>query len=304
MLRMLCIRCNLWSFLQQWHCVFSSGSSYFCVILFSFSDIDIRRNICCEPCENPVTGGFDSEYNQVVVCQNNARSRGVVQGVLAHELMHMFDYCRANMDFKNMDHLACTEVGPRLPKRDLISMRQERQWQTSWSLAKAALAVPEFIVSIGCWRSSYSTAHSNFCYNFLWFSVDLKPYMSVVKCNITEIKSTLTAGCKIFITKRYIRRPFFLAFWKLLKPMWIDCLLSQFSTPLFCSCILQASCSAPVICSRGYLLMCACHTGPVGGDSNHCSYKWMYLHVETCPNEVDAIAEMFSPPSFIINERR
>lgn len=73
-------------------------------------DIDIRRNICCEPCEHPVTGGFDSEYNQVVVCQNNARSRGVVQGVLAHELMHMFDYCRANMDFKNMDHLACTEV--------------------------------------------------------------------------------------------------------------------------------------------------------------------------------------------------
>ncbi|KAH7947663.1 hypothetical protein HPB52_014977 [Rhipicephalus sanguineus] len=74
-------------------------------------DIDIRRNICCEPCEGLVTGGFDTEYNQVVVCQNKARSRGTVQGVLAHELMHMFDYCRAHMDFKNMDHLACTEVG-------------------------------------------------------------------------------------------------------------------------------------------------------------------------------------------------
>lgn len=73
-------------------------------------DIDIRRNICCEPCEGLVTGGFDTEYNQVVVCQNKARSRGTVQGVLAHELMHMFDYCRAHMDFKNMDHLACTEV--------------------------------------------------------------------------------------------------------------------------------------------------------------------------------------------------
>ncbi|XP_077487010.1 mitochondrial inner membrane protease ATP23 homolog [Amblyomma americanum] len=73
-------------------------------------DIDIRRNICCEPCEGLVTGGFDSEYNQVVVCQNKTRSKGVIQGVLAHELMHMFDYCRANMDFKNMDHLACTEI--------------------------------------------------------------------------------------------------------------------------------------------------------------------------------------------------
>lgn len=30
--------------------------------------------------------------------------------VLTHEMIHMFDYCRHEMDFKNIDHLACTEV--------------------------------------------------------------------------------------------------------------------------------------------------------------------------------------------------
>lgn len=73
-------------------------------------EVDIRRNIVCEPCEKVVTGGYDSELNQVVVCQNNARSSGVVQGILAHELLHMFDQCRAKMDLKNIDHLACTEI--------------------------------------------------------------------------------------------------------------------------------------------------------------------------------------------------
>lgn len=34
----------------------------------------------------------------------------MVQGVLTHEMIHMFDYCRNELDFKNMEHLACTEI--------------------------------------------------------------------------------------------------------------------------------------------------------------------------------------------------
>lgn len=72
--------------------------------------IDIRRHISCEVCDISVSGGYDPILNQVVVCQNNARSEGLVQGVLTHEMIHMFDYCRNNLDFKNVDHLACTEI--------------------------------------------------------------------------------------------------------------------------------------------------------------------------------------------------
>lgn len=47
---------------------------------------------------------------QIVVCQNVSTRKGMVQGVLTHEMIHMFDYCRNELDFRNMEHLACTEI--------------------------------------------------------------------------------------------------------------------------------------------------------------------------------------------------
>ncbi|XP_076046692.1 mitochondrial inner membrane protease ATP23 homolog [Oratosquilla oratoria] len=73
-------------------------------------EVDIRRHISCEVCDTTVSGGYDPELNQVVVCQNVATSEGMTQGVLAHEFIHMFDFCRNKLDFKNLDHLACTEI--------------------------------------------------------------------------------------------------------------------------------------------------------------------------------------------------
>lgn len=71
---------------------------------------DIRRHISCEECAPTVSGGFDPILNQVVVCQNAVTKPAEVQGVLLHEMVHMFDYCRHDLDFKNIDHLACTEI--------------------------------------------------------------------------------------------------------------------------------------------------------------------------------------------------
>ncbi|KAL0894041.1 hypothetical protein ABMA27_014103 [Loxostege sticticalis] len=72
--------------------------------------VDIRRHISCEVCDYSVSGGYDPELNQIVVCQNVSTRKGMVQGVLAHEMIHMFDYCRNELDFRNMEHLACTEI--------------------------------------------------------------------------------------------------------------------------------------------------------------------------------------------------
>jgi len=47
---------------------------------------------------------------QIVVCQNNSQLRPLCCNVLAHEMIHMFDFCRADVDFKHLEHLACTEV--------------------------------------------------------------------------------------------------------------------------------------------------------------------------------------------------
>lgn len=79
------------------------------IFYVDFSPIDIRRHISCEICDESVTGGYDPTLNQIVVCQNTAK-KNKVQGVLTHELIHMFDYCNNNLDFKNPEHLACTEI--------------------------------------------------------------------------------------------------------------------------------------------------------------------------------------------------
>ncbi|XP_012272586.1 mitochondrial inner membrane protease ATP23 homolog [Orussus abietinus] len=73
-------------------------------------EFDFSRHVSCEMCSVKVSGGYDPELNQIVICQNVARSKEMVQGVLVHEMIHMFDYCRNKLDFKNIDHLACTEI--------------------------------------------------------------------------------------------------------------------------------------------------------------------------------------------------
>ncbi|KAJ8957046.1 hypothetical protein NQ314_006605 [Rhamnusium bicolor] len=72
--------------------------------------VDIRRHIACEECAPTVSGGYDPILNQVIICHNTTTKEGIVQGVLTHEMIHMFDYCQNHLDFKNIDHLACTEV--------------------------------------------------------------------------------------------------------------------------------------------------------------------------------------------------
>ncbi|KAJ3661802.1 hypothetical protein Zmor_006184 [Zophobas morio] len=72
--------------------------------------VDIRRHISCEECAPTVSGGYDPILNQVVICQNSVHKIGHIQSVLLHEMIHMFDYCRHDLNFKNLDHLACTEI--------------------------------------------------------------------------------------------------------------------------------------------------------------------------------------------------
>nr|SVE85736.1 EOG090X0CKN [Daphnia pulicaria] len=73
-------------------------------------EIDLRRHIACEVCDVSVSGGYDPKLNQIVVCQNVVRNKGIIQGILTHEMIHMFDACRHQLDFKNIHHLACTEI--------------------------------------------------------------------------------------------------------------------------------------------------------------------------------------------------
>lgn len=47
---------------------------------------------------------------QVVLCSNYISGAKTLRRTVLHELIHAYDYCRAQMDMSNLFHHACTEV--------------------------------------------------------------------------------------------------------------------------------------------------------------------------------------------------
>ena len=74
----------------------------------------LERYISCDICKEGKfyenQGGYDEINNQVFVCANNSKNYGIVHGTILRNLITMFDACTRKVDFKNVNHLACTEV--------------------------------------------------------------------------------------------------------------------------------------------------------------------------------------------------
>jgi mitochondrial inner membrane protease ATP23 len=64
---------------------------------------------CCS-CNGSVGGGFDPATRRVVLCENRLQGASHTETTLVHELVHAFDDCRANVDWSNCIHHACSEI--------------------------------------------------------------------------------------------------------------------------------------------------------------------------------------------------
>lgn len=60
-----------------------------------------NRHFTCEACfgGGNVLGAYDRVQNQIVICSNRCTDRSQVQRILFHELIHMYDFCSAKVDF-------------------------------------------------------------------------------------------------------------------------------------------------------------------------------------------------------------
>mmetsp|Transcript_11518 Transcript_11518/g.43209 ORF Transcript_11518/g.43209 Transcript_11518/m.43209 type:complete len:230 (-) Transcript_11518:186-875(-) len=77
--------------------------------------------IACVDCgkdKNRIMSGFDSDKNRLFLCFDSSPvSTGnqnlryeVYRMNIMHELVHAYDQCRANVDFSNLHHHACSEI--------------------------------------------------------------------------------------------------------------------------------------------------------------------------------------------------
>jgi inner membrane protease ATP23 len=55
-------------------------------------------------------GGFSPDHG-ILICANEMRNRGHMEDTLAHEMVHAWDHLRFKVDWADLRHAACTEVG-------------------------------------------------------------------------------------------------------------------------------------------------------------------------------------------------
>ncbi|KAJ8046535.1 Mitochondrial inner membrane protease ATP23-like [Holothuria leucospilota] len=75
-------------------------------------EVSVDEHIVCEPCDSNtrLSGGFDPEAKQIIICENKSTSERVVSRLLTHELIHAYDHCRIDIDWTNLSHVACSEI--------------------------------------------------------------------------------------------------------------------------------------------------------------------------------------------------
>ena len=72
--------------------------------------ISPSEHILCLPCEQNRSGGFTPEAGAVVLCQGKFWSKKHMEHTVTHELVHMYDHCKFDVDWSNLRHHACSEV--------------------------------------------------------------------------------------------------------------------------------------------------------------------------------------------------
>ncbi|WCJ26252.1 Mitochondrial inner membrane protease ATP23 [Euphorbia peplus] len=61
-------------------------------------------------CKMDMSGAYDPGRG-IIVCTNHLRSQDDVNQVIIHELIHVYDHCRAaNLNWFNCAHQACSEI--------------------------------------------------------------------------------------------------------------------------------------------------------------------------------------------------
>ncbi|WLF79508.1 Mitochondrial inner membrane protease atp23 [Lodderomyces elongisporus] len=68
-----------------------------------------RNKIVCQTCDFTKGGGFDPNHG-IVLCSNYIRSKWQLEDILAHELVHVYDYMKFNVNMSDLRQHACTEI--------------------------------------------------------------------------------------------------------------------------------------------------------------------------------------------------
>lgn len=82
------------------------------LLLHALSAMKAPVDLACIRCpvDSPARAGYSPTHHKVWICGNLIWNPFELRRVLTHELVHAFDFARAEIDPANAQHVACTEV--------------------------------------------------------------------------------------------------------------------------------------------------------------------------------------------------
>ncbi|KAI6119718.1 peptidase M76 family-domain-containing protein [Pisolithus croceorrhizus] len=138
------VRCEKWK---------TELSSYSPPVVFMLKHLRLSgcavppSNIVCGSCDSTRSGGFHPS-GVIVLCQGHFGSKRHMQDTLTHELIHMYDHCKFNVDWYNLRHHACSEIRANSLSGDCRFMREIGRGNASFSKQHQACVRRRAILSV------------------------------------------------------------------------------------------------------------------------------------------------------------
>jgi len=134
--------------------------------------------VVCSPCDYTRAGGFSPPAGAVVLCQGRFFSKKHMEDTLVHELVHMYDHSKFNVDWSNLRHHACSEIRANSLSGDCRWTRELRRGFVSFSKQHQACVRRRAILSVRANSACPDEAAAERAVNEVWESCfnDTRPF--------------------------------------------------------------------------------------------------------------------------------
>ncbi|CCM03659.1 uncharacterized protein FIBRA_05803 [Fibroporia radiculosa] len=177
------------------------------------------KDIVCVPCDYSRAGGFNPDAGAITLCQGRFFSKNHMEDTLVHELVHMYDHAKFNVNWRNLRHHACSEIRASSLSGDCRWTRELRRGFVSFSKQHQACVRRRAILSVSANTACPDEATAERVVNEVWESCfnDTRPF-DEVNCfsqgpaNENATFRPLVRRCPVFLSPSFprlssIRRP-------------------------------------------------------------------------------------------------
>ncbi|KAA1471463.1 metalloprotease ATP23 [Dentipellis sp. KUC8613] len=110
---------------------------------------DVRpEHLPCIPCDSVRVGGFAQDQGAVFLCQGKFMGKKHMENTIVHELVHMYDHAKFNVNWLDLRHHACSEIRANNLSGDCRWMQEIQRGEVAFSKQHQACVRRRAILSV------------------------------------------------------------------------------------------------------------------------------------------------------------